>query len=58
MSEAKKVQEVLREGLDAPRLRLDFRDVAASDLQGRARSAAALVKAGWSKDEAGRIAGI
>lgn len=54
----KLIQEELRIKLDDPSLKLSLRSLGASDIQGRARSFASLVKAGMNQDEAKRLAGL
>ena len=44
--------------LDVPGLRLDFRDLFASDLSGRARAFGSLVKGGMEMERAARLAGL
>ena len=52
------IQEVLREGLDAPRLSLSFKRLGGLDVQARARAFKSLVDGGVQADEAKRLVGF
>ena len=58
MPQARIVESELQEKLAAPGLRLEFSDMAASDIQGRARSYKAFIDAGMPSADAARIVGV
>ena len=52
------VQSELRKALEAPDITLSFESLFASDLSGRARAFASLVKSGLTTDRAAALAGL
>ena len=53
-----RLETELRMKLDVPDLQINFSPLSASDMAGKARAAASLVKSGWTAEEAAEVVGI